>query len=68
MLGCYFHKMFDITSWALRPVSPVLLAQELPCPELLVLLPVPPVLVPGPVPPLGAPQASLALLPSCMRL
>jgi hypothetical protein len=66
MLGRYFHKNLDITSWALRPVSPVL--PVLPCPELLELLPVlVPVLVPVPVPLLG-PQASWAPLASCMRL
>jgi hypothetical protein len=68
MLGCYFHKNLDITSWALRPVSPVLVPPVLPSPELLALLPVlVPVLVPVPVPP-QAPQASLAPLASCMRL
>lgn len=68
MLGCYFHKNLDITSWALRPVSPVLPVQELPCPELLELLPeLVPELVPVPVP-LRAPQASWAPLASCMRL
>lgn len=69
MLGCYFHKILDITSWALRPVSPVPVPPELPCPpELLELLPGPgPELVPVPVP-LRAPQASWAPRASCMRL
>jgi hypothetical protein len=65
----FFHKILDITSWALRPVSPVLVPPvlpELPCPPELPELPEPgPELVPEP---LRAPRASWAPQASCMRL